>query len=612
MAFEGFKWLSIGRFVMVLVGLNAVLAHAQTGNCIDTPEGRICRIPQEIRQGTLVPASRQQELGLVTVGGGCSGTLVNRYWVLTADHCVGSGKINGPSTPLNSLPITAAWSPRTVIPTRVVRNWAATGLDVALIFLGEGDFGEAPIQLFFVDAIEDGMTLTKYGRGIFEFASAGPPPVPAQRDGLYRSARFTSSNVSALSYTLPVNASGQVGEGGDSGGPDIVTAPDGIGLGIAGVSSTCTASGYVAGQSSTWSWATGIDSCDSAAISTIRWDIIQIIQEGKNPCPNVSPECAFSAVQRHGNGELWTWDGRSQCTATACPGWTLVDRNPRTQEIAATGNALFQRHVDGKLWKWYGRTPCTATECPGWGLIDRNPSTREIAAAGDTLYQRHIDGKLWKWDGSTPCTATACPGWTLIDMNPRTQAITAAGNTLYQRHVDGKVWKWDGHSQCTPTACPGWMLIDMNPRTQEIAAAGNTLYQRHVDGRLWKWDGHSQCTPSACPGWMLIDMNPRTQEIAAAGSTLYQRHVDGKVWKWDGHSQCTATACPGWTLIDMNPRTQAITAAGNTLYQRHVDGKLWKWDGHSQCTPTACPGWMLIDMNPQTQEIVSFGPIRVN
>lgn len=214
----------------------AALAQAP---CRQTPEGMVCSIEQQIVAGNLVRLAAQQELGLVTVGGGCSGTLVNRFWVLTADHCVTTGgAINGPTAPLANVPITAAWSPRVVTPTRFVRNWGASGLDVALIFLGAGDFGSERIQLFYVNKVEAGMTLMKFGRGISAYASAGPPPVPAVADGLYRSAVFTASAGSATRYTLPVNANGQVGNGGDSGGPDFVMAPNGVLLGIAGVQST--------------------------------------------------------------------------------------------------------------------------------------------------------------------------------------------------------------------------------------------------------------------------------------------------------------------------------------------------------------------------------------
>ncbi|WP_164001771.1 trypsin-like serine peptidase [Pyxidicoccus caerfyrddinensis] len=295
---EAAKVVPAVRYALGVAGVMACCAletaQAQT-TCTDTPEGRVCTVQQPIISGALVDVQRQRDLGLVTVGGGCSGTLVNRFWVLTADHCVTStGTVNGPSASLAALPITAAWSTRIVIPTRLVRNWGPTGLDVALVFLGAGDFGPANIQLFFVNDVDTSLTLTKFGRGIFAYASAGPPPVGAQQDGRFRSAVFTPSTASATAYTLPANAAGQVGNGGDSGGPDFVTAPNGVLLGIAGVQSTCAWTSRVPGMPDPpfWTWVTAIASCTSAAISTARFDIVQIIQEGSTPCAGVSAACA--------------------------------------------------------------------------------------------------------------------------------------------------------------------------------------------------------------------------------------------------------------------------------------------------------------------------------
>lgn len=112
-----------------------------------------------------------------------------------------------------------------MIPTRLVRNWGASGLDIALVFLGAGDLGTANRQLFFVDDVDTTMRLTKFGRGIFAYARAGPPAAPAQSDGQYRVVVFTPNGGGARGYTLPANAAGQVGNGGENGAPVFVGLP---------------------------------------------------------------------------------------------------------------------------------------------------------------------------------------------------------------------------------------------------------------------------------------------------------------------------------------------------------------------------------------------------
>jgi hypothetical protein len=49
----------------------------------------------------------------------------------------------------------------------------------------------------------------------------------------------------------------------------------------------------VPGRPQVWGWATGISDCDSAAISTIRFEIANLIQEGRIPCPDVSAGCGI-------------------------------------------------------------------------------------------------------------------------------------------------------------------------------------------------------------------------------------------------------------------------------------------------------------------------------
>jgi hypothetical protein len=258
-------------------------APAEAQSCTDTPEGTVCQVQQPLVAGTLVNITTQQNLGLVTVGGGCSGTLVNRSWVLTADHCVNTkaqvpipGVPIAPTAPMANLVITAAWTTRQAVPVLAVRF--APTVDVALLYLGSGDLGPANVQPFFVGPVDTSMTITKYGRGIYAYATA-VPLTAALADGQYRSGQFTPSAAGANFITVQPNAAGQIADGGDSGGPDMVTAPDGTNLGIAGVQSTCVASGYVPFVAQNWNWATGVSSCTSAGLAAIRYAIVQTISQ---------------------------------------------------------------------------------------------------------------------------------------------------------------------------------------------------------------------------------------------------------------------------------------------------------------------------------------------
>ena len=238
---------------------------------------------------------------------------------------------------------------------------------------------------------------------------------------------------------------------------------------------------------SVWKW-DGKSPCDAAGKVCPGWTRI-------NTDPHTAQIGAWAAglssgtlFMRQDNGALWTWDGNSHCDAAGkvCPGWTRINNDARTKEFTAGGDAsvggpqLYQRLADGSVWKWDGKSHCDAAGkvCPGWTRINTDPHTAQIAAGEFyPLFMRQDNGAIWKWDGSSHCDVSGkvCPGWTRINNDARTRDIVASGSTVFQRLADGSVWKWDGNSPCDAAGnvCPGWAPpLDTDPHAKAIVSLG--------------------------------------------------------------------------------------------------------------------------------------------
>jgi hypothetical protein len=305
---------------------------------------------------------------------------------------------------------------------------------------------------------------------------------------------------------------------------------------------------------------------------------------------------------------IWRYVGPA-CTGEACPGWRMLDDNPKSMQIVAAGGhheqQLYQLQNDGSIWRYTGTT-CTNAACPGWQKLDASPDTTAIAAARSALYQLHADGSIWRYTG-TPCSGANCPGWQELDNNPLAVAIAAGGTSVYELHNNGAVWRYTG-TPCSGGSCPGWQRLDNNVDTVAITAAGAELDEMHRDGSIWRFTG-TACSGDSCPGWQKLDNNRKAVAMAASEEHLYELHDDGMIWRYTG-TPCSGDSCPGWQRLDRNSRTTALTASEMTLFQLHAGGNVWHFTG-AACSGDSCPGWQRLDDNGRTGMIAAGDPMTM-
>jgi hypothetical protein len=244
-----------------------------------------------------------------------------------------------------------------------------------------------------------------------------------------------------------------------------------------------------------------------------------------------------------GNDGLYQMRSNGQILRYMNGGWTTVDNNKDTAQIAGATGVLYQRHYDGSTFRWTG-------SASNWQpLSGTDSNVIDIVAAADQIYSRRRDGWVARLSGSS---------WTSIEQPsaPGSKQIAVTDSkTLWNLLTNGylvrSMWPYD-----TGT----WTIVDNNTGNVAIAVGGDEFYKLQSDGTVVWLDMRG-------PYWSTIE-RAGSVGIHAVGEMLYSRHGDGTVWRWTGTSGV-------WERIEDNGGV--VFTVGDRMGQvwNMMDGEIW-------------------------------------
>lgn len=272
-----------------LLLLGALCARATVASA-QPAEEHLGQSRSKLVSPTVVTAEQQEQLGLLSMGsnrGGCTATLLDNNWAVSAAHCLNATDMRNPG----GVMLSAAWT-RTQFarPDYIYRFWGIdlTGstYDIALLHLS-GPFtvngsttGYRREMSEFSLQDMDTKNIAVYGRGINVLARNTPTgPMRTSGDGVMRSAVFTVNRIERTLFWYPKGNGGETVGSGDSGGPSFEMSR-GVPR-IAGVHSLCHTK-CLEGQRCTdedpWTWVSEIPECADAPVGYLRGPIADIMR----------------------------------------------------------------------------------------------------------------------------------------------------------------------------------------------------------------------------------------------------------------------------------------------------------------------------------------------